>query len=226
MPFSPSPRVRPVACTRLETMKCWHSFGKWLRGCGTLTLMFLLSGVGSCALAAEQPHLDDKVSMQFLQHARDYVSVRNSAMEEVPQLEETTSPVEIAAREKLIADAIRARRKTAKRGDVFDGAGPQILALVRNDWQGRPYAERAALWKEIPNIEAPAVNAPYPARLPLATFPPELFARLPQLPEELDYRFAGPHLILLDAEANMVVDVLPNVLTDPGAPRLGAESGQ
>lgn len=207
-------------------MKSWLQFGKSLRGCGTLALMFLLSGVGMRALAAEQPHLDGKVAMQFLQRARDYVSARNSAVEEVPQLEETTSSVEIGAREKLIANAIRAQRKTAKRGDVFDGAGTQIQALVRNDWQGRPYAERAALWKEIPNIEAPAVNAPYPARHPLATFPPELLAQLPELPEELGYRFAGPHLILLDVDANLVVDVLPNVLTDPGAPRLGAESGQ
>ena len=207
-------------------MKCRHSFGKWLRGYGTLALMFPLSGAGSCAFAAEQPPRDGKESVQFLQRARDYVSVRNSAVEDVPQLEQTTSPVEIAAREKLIANAIRAQRKTAKRGDVFDGAGTQIQALVRNDWQARPYAERAALWKEIPSVETPAVNAPYPARLPLATFPPELLAQLPELPEELAYRFAGPHLILLDVEANMVVDVLPNVLSDPGAPRLGAEADQ
>ena len=207
-------------------MKSWLQFGKWLRGCGTLGLVFFLSGVGARALAAEQPHLDGREAMQFLQRAREYVSVRNSAVEEVPKLVETSSPVEIAAREKLIADAIRAQRKTAKRGDVFDGAGTHIQALVRNDWQGRPYAERAALWKEIPLVDTPAVNAPYPARLPLATFPPELLAQLPELPEELAYRFAGPHLILLDVEANMVVDVLPNVLSDPGAPRLGAEADQ
>jgi hypothetical protein len=207
-------------------MKPWLQFEKWLRGCGTLALMALLSGVGSRALAAEQPHLDGTVALQFLQRASEYVRVRNSAVKEVPQLEETTSPVEIAAREKLVANAIRAQRTTAKRGDVFDGAGTQIQALVREDWQERPYAERAALWKEIPRIETPAVNAPYPARLPLATFPPELLAQLPALPEELEYRFAGPHLILLDVEANLVVDVLPNVLSDPGAPRLGAEADQ
>ncbi|HEX5066076.1 MAG TPA: hypothetical protein VFY49_08180 [Myxococcota bacterium] len=144
----------------------------------------------------------------------------------VPQLEETSSPVEIGAREKLIANAIRAQRKTAKRGDVFDGAGAQIQALVLADWQERPYKERAALWKEIPRVEAPAVNAPYPAAVPLATFPPLLLAQLPVLPEEIEYRFAGPHLILRDVEANLVVDVLPNVLSDPGAPRLGAEANQ
>ena len=47
---------------------------------------------------------------------------------------------------------------------------------------------------------------------------------LPELPEPLEYRFAGRHLILLDTEANLVVDVVPGVLdgtvaastSDPG----------
>jgi hypothetical protein len=201
-------------------------FTKWLHGCGALALLALLSGDGARALAAEQPHLDGKVAMQFLQRAREYVSLRNAAVQEVPKLVETPSPVEISAREKLLANAIRAQRKAAKRGDLFDGAGAQIQALVREDWKSRPYAERAALWEEIPRLAAPAVNDPYPASVPLATFPPSLLGALPELPEELEYRFAGPHLILLDAEANMVIDVLPNVLPDPGAPRLGAEANQ
>jgi hypothetical protein len=207
-------------------MKSWLPFGKWLQGCGALALAAFLSGASACALAAEPQPLDGKVAVQFVQRARDYVSLRDSAVKEVPKMVETTSPVEITSREKLIADAIRAQRKSAKRGDVFDGAGGQIQALVQEDWRQLPYQERAALWKEIPQVETPAVNAPYPAAVPLATFPPLLLARLPELPEELEYRFAGPHLILLDAEANMVVDVLPNVLSDPGAPRLGSESNQ
>ena len=207
-------------------MKWWASLGKSLRGCGALALVALLSGACVRALAAEPPPRDGKVAVQFVQRARDYVTLRNSAVADVPKLKETTSPVEISAREKLIANAIRAQRKTAKRGDVFAGAGPQIQALVLSDWQERPYKERAALWKEIPAVEAPAVNAPYPPAVPLATFPPLLLAQLPALPEEIEYRFAGPHLILRDVEANMVVDVLPNVLSDPGAPRLGAEANQ
>jgi hypothetical protein len=210
-------------------MKAWQSLWNQ-RSAGTgLILVALLACATAHGDGATRPPLEGKEAVQFVQfvqRARNYVQLRSAALEEVPQMVETSSPVEIGAREKLMANAIRAERKSAKRGDVFDGAGKQIQALVLEDWQERPYKERAALWKEIPRLDPPAVNAPYPASVPLATFPPLLLTRLPELPKELEYRFAGPHLILRDVEANMVVDVLPNVLSDPGAPLLGAEAGQ
>jgi hypothetical protein len=154
--------------------------------------------------------------------------LRETAVAGVPELVETPSPVEISAREKAVATAIRTRRSGAKRGDLFGSAGAAIQARVRDDWQRRSPAERNAAWKDLPRIDPPAVNAPYPDALPLATFPPDLLTQLPELPETLEYRFAGPHLILRDVEANMVLDVVPNVLTNPGAaagsPRLGAEA--
>lgn len=108
----------------------------------------------------------------------------------------------------------------------------QIEAVVRDDWQSRPFEDRAAAWKEIPLVAVPAVNSPYPAGVPLATFPPMLLARLPELPKALEYRFAGPHLIVRDVEANLVVDALPHVLTDPGknskrvSPAMGRDADQ
>ncbi len=51
-------------------------------------------------------------------------------------------------------------------------------------------------------------NAPYPEGAPLSMVPPELLARLPKLPEPLQYRFVGGHLILHDPEARLVVDYL------------------
>ena len=39
-----------------------------------------------------------------------------------------------------------------------------------------------------------------------------LLARLPQLPEQLDYRITGRHLLLRDADANLIVDYIPNVI--------------
>ena len=42
--------------------------------------------------------------------------------------------------------------------------------------------------------------------------PPALLLRLPPLAPELQYRFIGRTLILLDVDANLVVDVLPDAL--------------
>ena len=197
-----------------------------------LVALALLAGCANESVAAEQPRLEGEAAVHFVQRARDYVRLRDSAVESIPKMVETSSPVEISARERAIAQAIQAKRAGAKQGDLFDGAGKQIEAVVRDDWQSRPFEDRAAAWKEIPLIGVPAVNSPYPPGAPLATFPPILLARLPELPKALEYRFAGPHLIVRDVEANLVVDVLPHVLVDPGkaskrvSPAMGRDADQ
>ena len=44
--------------------------------------------------------------------------------------------------------------------------------------------------------------------------PPLLLTQLPPLPPELQYRFLGRALILLDADANLIVDVVPDALPE------------
>jgi hypothetical protein len=55
----------------------------------------------------------------------------------------------------------------------------------------------------------PRVNERYSWSWPSFAPPPVLFG-LPRLPEELQYRFVGRDLVLVDVEANLVVDVLPD----------------
>ena len=197
-----------------------------------LAALALLAGCSKEGGAAEQPRLEGDAAVQFVQRAGDYVRLRDSAVASIPKMVETSSPVEISARERAIADAIRKARAGAKQGDLFDGASKQIEAVVRDDWQSRPFEDRAAAWKEIPLIAVPAVDSPYPPGAPLATFPPILLARLPELPKALEYRCAGPHLIVRDVEANLVIDVLPHVLVDPGkaskrvSPAMGRDADQ
>jgi hypothetical protein len=58
-----------------------------------------------------------------------------------------------------------------------------------------------------------AVNAPYPSAAPLSTVPPSLLLKLPPLPDALEYRFVGRNLILWDTKANLIVDILPDVIS-------------
>ena len=39
--------------------------------------------------------------------------------------------------------------------------------------------------------------------------PPCVLAALPELPQELQYRFLGRDLLLVDIGANLIVDILP-----------------
>jgi hypothetical protein len=65
---------------------------------------------------------------------------------------------------------------------------------------------------ENPGIPELAVNERYPDTVPLSTMPPELLSRLPPLEEDMEYRFVGRRLVLLDAHAHMIVDFTGELL--------------
>ena len=145
-----------------------------------------------------------------------YLAVQKKAAEGVPSLKQTDDPAKLTAREQALGEAIRQARAGAKAGDVFGtDLSAHIRHVVRKDWAKRSAADKAGLAEDIPPGTLADVNATYPPALPLATFPASLLAALPPLPEDIEYRFVGRHLILRDVKANIIVDVLPNVL--PGA---------
>jgi hypothetical protein len=56
------------------------------------------------------------------------------------------------------------------------------------------------------------VNGRYPDGVPLTTMPPQVLAALPKLPPELEYRFIGERLVLLDGPAHLIVDFIQDAL--------------
>ena len=54
--------------------------------------------------------------------------------------------------------------------------------------------------------------AVYPENEPLSTVPPNVLMTLPPLPEDIEYRFVGRHVILRDARANLIVDYVANAI--------------
>ena len=111
-----------------------------------------------------------------------------------------------------LADSIRLARQGARPGDILCPAlAPRILRLVRGDLAARERLEQEAILAEVPQVPV-RVNDCYPAGAPLATTPPRLLLRLPPLAPELQYRFLGRTLILLDVDAGLIVDVLQDAL--------------
>ena len=60
-------------------------------------------------------------------------------------------------------------------------------------------------------VRAPAVDEPFPWEVG-AAMPVSLLPVLPVLPDELQYRFVGRDLVLIDVDADLVVDILRNAL--------------
>jgi hypothetical protein len=78
----------------------------------------------------------------------------------------------------------------------------------------------ASTWRAImddnPGELANEINGTYPEGKPLSTVPPNILAVLPRLPDDIEYRFLGRHLILLDTRANVILDRIPFAIRLPG----------
>jgi hypothetical protein len=148
----------------------------------------------------------------FKKRLDDYLKMRSAITAKIPDVSQTHDPNKISAREKALGEAISAARMTAKPGDVFGDISPTITKIVAKDWASRSAADRKAIFKELRAGVQVTINRPYPTTLPLLTVPSNLLVNLPTLPDDLEYRIADRHLLLRDRDANLVIDILYNVL--------------
>jgi hypothetical protein len=154
----------------------------------------------------------------FKKRVDDYAKLRDKAEGAARvELKEKSQPSEIVTAETSLAQKVREARPGAKRGDFFTPATQAMFRrLLRPPLTKGPHgADNTAIMKD----DAPEpkevpfrVNADYPKEAPLSTVPPDVLAALPQLPEDMQYRFAGKHLILFDARANLIIDFMLNAM--------------
>jgi hypothetical protein len=151
----------------------------------------------------------------FSKRVNDYLALHNRLKGTLPSLPKQASPQAIDQHQRSLEKLIAAQRSSAKRGDIF-GAEPERifrshLARIFAGPDGKQL-------KSSINDENPAgaiklsVNGRYPDEVPLSTMPPQVLAVLPKLPEQLEYRFVGDHLILFDVPAHIIVDYIQNAL--------------
>jgi hypothetical protein len=152
-------------------------------------------------------------TLEFHKRVQAYVKIHKEADGKVPSLKRTDDPMEISSREKALADMIMTLRAGAQPGEIFAMEyQPYFIKIVQDDFKERSSADRKALVQELPKKLKVDVNTVYPTTLPLATFPPKLLRKLPDLPPELEYRIVGRSLILRDVKANLIVDILRDVV--------------
>ena len=187
-----------------------------------LLLLCVVSPFPAGGLAAQKRATPAKIQkpdvgfQAFLQRVQEYVRVHKQAESTLPALKsKEASPEAIAAHQKQLAEKIRAARAGAKPQDIFTSASlPAFQNAVRSAFQGPQAAHvRATLAEGSPIVKVRLnVNDLYPDGTPQTTVPPTLLLKLPKLPDEVEYRIVGRDLILLDVRANLVVDVLRDLL--------------
>ena len=129
---------------------------------------------------------------------------------------ENTTAVQLDAQKTAITAKIQAARANAQHGDIF---GPDIRQAFRRLLAPKLAGADGRDAKAVLQDEAPApgtvqfkVNARYPEDQPKASMPANLLLNLPPLPEPLEYRVVGQHLLLLDTSTDLIVDYILNAI--------------
>lgn len=174
--------------------------------------------LGLAALAASSAAASDAPApppiAAFDARVKEYLALRDKAAADLPKLSKESTPEEVVRHQQALAARIKTARKGARPGDFFN---PDLQALVKRtvaEVLSGPDAKsvKASIMDENPGSPRLAVNERYPTSVPLTTMPPQILGTLPRLPKGLEYRFLGPHLILLDTDADLVVDFTAGVI--------------
>jgi hypothetical protein len=159
---------------------------------------------------------DAALAVEFGQRVQQYMAVHEQVHEQgpVPALPKEATAEQIHQHQMALARAIQQLRPKAKPGEIFT---KEIRAYFRRLLEGvfgGPEGRKlkAAIMDENPGAIRLLVNGRYPDGVPLTTMPPQVLAGLPKLPPELEYRFIGERLVLLDEPAHLIVDFIQDAL--------------
>jgi hypothetical protein len=154
----------------------------------------------------------------FHESVEEYVRLHRRVLATLPPPDVAAEPRTLLKASDRLASAIRDARRGARRGELFN---PVVAATFR---ARIAYALRdrrrevAHALTEVEEDERPPAGWKAEVNGSLDWFatgatPPSILKALPSLPDELQYRFVGLDLVLLDVDANLIVDILPAALS-------------
>ena len=213
-----------------------------------ITATWLLAGAlcaTACAARRDEPSLvpepsvdmSEKALETFKEEVEEYVETRKDVRKDAPPLPTEATAEQISSHRVFMARRLQKEWQGKRRGNVFkpeveaafrrilkaefEGPhGPQHIQMVR---AGNPRVEGVPdprnPSREVKTTFPLTVGGIYPDGAPFSSVPPDLLMKLPQLPDQVRYRFVGRALILRDTEANVILDFIPDVVPDPSIPR-------
>lgn len=183
-----------------------------------IVLAFLPAVAAPVAARAEMQEArssqDAKAVAEFEKRLAEYVALHQTLEGTLPALPGNATSQQIDTHQRALERLIGAARRTAKPGVLFSR---EIRAYFRRQLSrvfSGPEGQRLKqeMLEDHPRNVRFEVNGRYPDSVPLSTIPPQMLRVLPTLPPELEYRFIGETLILLDRHAHIVVDFIDRAL--------------
>jgi hypothetical protein len=145
---------------------------------------------------------------------KEYVKMHIKIERSLPKLPKEATPEQIDKNQRALQKMVQEARATAKPGDIFTGeARPVIKRLLATVFGGPDGKQlKASIMDENPLTPKLTVNGRYPDTVPLTSVPPQVLQTLPKLTEDLEYRFIGDSLILLDVHAHVIADFIEDAV--------------
>ena len=151
----------------------------------------------------------------FTDHVQAYVKMQKGLEASLPTLKPTMDAAQIVEHQHALARKIADARRNARQGDIFTHeVTERFRKIIRSAFHGpEGRLARRTIQQDTPfKVVVLRVNDVYPEGIPLTTTPPTLLLKLPELPQELAYRFVGRDLTLKDIKAGLIVDLIPNAI--------------
>lgn len=182
-----------------------------------LVALTLVAGAAAASAQAADPA--DQPVRAFETATRDYAVMHRRLEQQIGPFDLNTPIDEINRVINELAAAIRTERAEAKQGDLFTPAlARELRARVHDSLRAHDFSAADVLnASHVDGIDygrvALKVNGTFPWALGVSMLPCVIEA-LPAVPPELQYRFVGADLLLIDVHASVIVDILPSALAD------------
>lgn len=163
--------------------------------------------------------LEERVLDDFQRRVADYVRLHRRLARALPWDHLSDDSEDMAIAVDALHVAIANARPEARAGSILTPAVSNLLAARLAGAIARQNLTPADVWVAMQlwdpsGLPAPTVNGRFPPIRHVRVWP-ALLAVLPALPPELQYRFVGRDLVLLDVHADLVVDIVTDALPAP-----------
>jgi hypothetical protein len=151
---------------------------------------------------------------EIQERVQAYVALHRQLDAELPALAKQATAEEIQAHQRALSRRLQQARGDAGAGSVFTRESRGVVRGVLKAVFAGPDGGhiKKVILDEYPGGLRVRANMPYPDNVPLSSIPPPVLAALPSLPPEVEYRFIGRTLILLDIESRLVIDLVDNAI--------------
>ena len=161
-----------------------------------------------------QVALDAELVSDFKRRVDRYMRLHDKLQKQGTRQQQRDDIGEVLVSQQAMAMRIRLARHDARPGDLF--TRPIARALRRAmDPELRGLAAlgtRESIREDEPTVFVLVVNASLPEGASRSTMPGNVLKILPPLPNGLEYRIIDTHLVLIDLDANIVVDYMLDVM--------------